>query len=326
MTVLLGMQSAPGRHGDGAVLVVLGHMGRGRCGPGGRVGEGELGAVAARPAGGAGWAWWRVGVEATIRAQPYQHRCWSGGQVEGELGGVVAGVEDEQGHRLGGAEPSKQRADLRGGGLVGVVQGMQPPGVDRGGPGVPGEAELADPLERPAGDDRLAGRVAGGVVVQAALGGAFGVAARPGGDVHRIDRQATRQGMADQQVAQPLGVDVAAGQRGVGAAPAAPVGWFQAQLWQRRDRPLGAQQRIGQVNQRIPTAGAAGVQLGPERSQPRQRHRRVGVGGSPDGSTLPAAATVVSFVTYISSVRRITRWPRTVTGQLTDQPCDQPQG
>jgi hypothetical protein len=44
------------------------------------------------------------------------------GQVQGELGGVVAGVEDEQRHGPAGVQAPKQRADLAGGGLVGVVQ------------------------------------------------------------------------------------------------------------------------------------------------------------------------------------------------------------
>jgi hypothetical protein len=61
-------------------------------------------------------------------------------------------------------------AAMHGGGLVGVLQGMQAVGVHRGSPGVAVEAELADPLVGPAGDDRLAGRVAGGVAEVAALG------------------------------------------------------------------------------------------------------------------------------------------------------------
>jgi hypothetical protein len=85
--------------------------------------------------------------------------------------------------------------------------------------------------------------------------------------------------MAGQQVAQPLAVDPAARQRGIQAAPTAPVRGFQAQLRQGRDRPRDAQQRIGQVHQRIGAAGAAGMQRGAEGLQPRQRHRRVRVGG-----------------------------------------------
>jgi hypothetical protein len=73
--------------------------------------------------------------------------------------------------------------------------------------------------------------------------------------------------VAGEQVAQPLGVDPAAGERGVEAAPAAPVDWFQAQVRQRRHRRVGAKQRVGQVDQRVRAAGAAGVQLGAERPQ-----------------------------------------------------------
>ena len=67
VALLLWMQPIPRLHGHGAVLVVLadqpGAWGR----PGGRVGEGELGPVAARPAAlGGTRRWWRVGVEAAI--------------------------------------------------------------------------------------------------------------------------------------------------------------------------------------------------------------------------------------------------------------------
>jgi hypothetical protein len=97
-----------------------------------------------------------------------------------------------------------------------------------------------------------------GVVVVAALGRALGIAARPGGHIHgEHQRVGVRQG-AGEQVAQPLGVDLTAGQGGVGAAPATPVDWLQAQVRQRRDRG-GAQQRVAQVEQRIGAAGEAGV-------------------------------------------------------------------
>jgi hypothetical protein len=74
MAVLLGMQAAPGRHGDGAVLVVLADQGGGRVRPSGRIGAVELGAVATRPARAAGWPRWWVGVAAAATAQPHQHR------------------------------------------------------------------------------------------------------------------------------------------------------------------------------------------------------------------------------------------------------------
>jgi hypothetical protein len=121
MALLLGMQPCPAGDGDGAVLVVVAAKGGSRGRPGGRVGAVELGAMAARPAADARWTWWRVGVEAAIRAQPHHHRHRLRGQVEGELGGVVAAVEDEQRHAPTGVQAANQGADLAGSGLVGVV-------------------------------------------------------------------------------------------------------------------------------------------------------------------------------------------------------------
>jgi hypothetical protein len=81
--------------------------------------------------------------------------------------------------------------------------------------------------------------------------------------------------VAGQQVAQLLGIKVAAGQGGVGAAPAAPMRGLQAQVGNRWDR-LGAQQRVGKLQQAVGAAGAAGVQLGAEGGQPRQGGRQLG--------------------------------------------------
>jgi hypothetical protein len=107
------------------------------------------------------------------------------------------------------------------------------------------------------------------MVVVAALRGAFGVAARPGGHVHGEHQRVGIGQAAREQVAQPLGVDAAAGQGGVAAAPAALVDRLQAQVRQRRDR-LGAQQRVAQLEQRIRAAGEAGVQLSPELAESHQ--------------------------------------------------------
>jgi hypothetical protein len=101
------------------------------------------------------------------------------------------------------------------------------------------------------------------------------------GQVINVDREDQLVGVGqgvDQQVAQPVDVDAPAGQRIVGAAPAAPVGRLQAELGHRGDR-WGAQQRVAQLEQRVRAAGEAGVQLGPEGAEPRQgegwhRHSR----------------------------------------------------
>jgi hypothetical protein len=107
------------------------------------------------------------------------------------------------------------------------------------------------------------------VVVVAALRRALGVTARPGGHINGQHQRVGGRQVAGEQVAQSLGVDLPAGQGGVGAAPAALVDWFQAQVRQRRDR-LGAQQRVAQLEQRIGAAEETGVQLGAERLESRE--------------------------------------------------------
>src|SRR5215218_1899248 len=246
VALLLGMQPRPRLHGHRAVLVIGGHQGGGRSRPGGRVGAVELGPVATRPARAAGWPWWRVGVEAAIGSQPHQHRHGDLGKLQGELSRVVAAVEHKPWHRPAGRQPLQERADLHGGGVVGVLQWVQPPGVYRGGPGVALEAQLGDPLERPASDDWLAGRMPRGVVVVAALGRALGVAARPGGHINGEHQRVGVWHKAHQQIPQLLGVDAAAGQGGIDAAPAPLVDRLQAQVRQRRDRG-GAQQCVAQL-------------------------------------------------------------------------------
>ena len=107
------------------------------------------------------------------------------------------------------------------------------------------------------------------MVVVAALRGALGVTARPGRHVHGKDRRVGGRQAAREQVAQPLGVDAPAGQRGIDAAPAALVDWFQAQVRQRGER-LGAKQRVAELEQGVGAAGVAGVQLRPEHAKPHE--------------------------------------------------------
>src|SRR5215207_1642103 len=66
VAVLLGVQPRPRGDGHRAVLVIDGDEAGGRGRPGGRIGEGELGAMAARTAAGARWAWRRIVVEAAV--------------------------------------------------------------------------------------------------------------------------------------------------------------------------------------------------------------------------------------------------------------------
>jgi hypothetical protein len=81
--------------------------------------------------------------------------------------------------------------------------------------------------------------------------------------------------VAGQQVADPFGIEVAAGQSGVGATPATPVRRLQAQVGNRWDRRR-AQQRIGQLQQGVGAASAAGVQLGAEGPELAEKGSRLG--------------------------------------------------
>jgi hypothetical protein len=153
--------------------------------------------------------------------------------------------------------------------VVGVLQRVQPAGIYGSGPGVAVQAQLGDPLVGPASNDRLAGRMPRGMVVEATLGRALGITARPSGHIHGEHRRVGGRQDAHQQIAQPLGIDLTAGQRGVETAPAAPADRLQAQMRQRRNR-RGAQQRVAKLEQRIGAAGEASVQLGPEAAEPRE--------------------------------------------------------
>src|SRR3712207_8642491 len=111
-----------------------------------------------------------------------------------------------------------------------VLSGWHAADMDWGSPAIAGEAELGDPLIRPARDDRLAGGVAGRVIVEATAGARLRVAARPDAHVDRIDwwrvgcqrRRARNEGLEDR------GIEAATGEGGIQAAPAAAVDRLQA--------------------------------------------------------------------------------------------------
>ena len=143
------------------------------------------------------------------------------------LGGVVASVEDEQRRRSIRREPADESGDLVHCRRVGVLPGMDALDVERGGPAIPGEGELSQPLVRPASDDRLSSRVARGMVVVAALRTGFGVAAGPDTQVDGVDRMPRAARVASVS-AQGRHVEVPLGQGVVEAAPAAAVCGLQA--------------------------------------------------------------------------------------------------
>src|SRR4051794_41704532 len=99
--------------------------------------------------------------------------------------------------------------------------------VHRSRPALADEVELRDELVGPTSDDGLPGGVAGGMVVEAALGATFRVAPRPYAHVHGKDGMfilTSGQRKASEQAPQGLGVDSPPVQRGVEAAPAATMG------------------------------------------------------------------------------------------------------
>jgi hypothetical protein len=188
----------------------------------------------------------------------------------GQPDGVVAGIEHEQRHVAVVTHEPAQVADLGDRGVGGVGAHREATGVDRRGPRVGRPVELADPLIRPAGHDRLARRVLRRVVVEAALGTGFGVATVPGRRVHGEHRRPAVGPMIDQQLAERLCVDTAARQRLVQAAVATAEHRLEAEMGHRGHRRRGAQQRVGQLEQRIAPAAQTAVEV---LAEPLQRRR-----------------------------------------------------
>src|SRR4030095_11743829 len=153
---VVGRRRRTWRRGGGAAR-------RGRAGTGGWAAKAERAAGARGPPAGAGRARWRVGVKAAVGPEPHQHRHPSVGQVQRQLGGVVAGGEHKTWDGAASTQPFKQRADLGGGGLVGVLQGSSRRGATRAVQESRSKLSWQIHLVGPAGADRLAARVAGGV-------------------------------------------------------------------------------------------------------------------------------------------------------------------
>ena len=105
------------------------------------------------------------------------------------LGGVVAGVEDEQWRCTTARKMAEQVFALVHRDRVGVLAGMHALDVERGGPAVSLEAETGQPVIRPSGNDWLPGRVVRRVVVKAAVRNRLSVAARPDALVEGGDRR-----------------------------------------------------------------------------------------------------------------------------------------
>jgi len=129
----------------------------------------------------------RVTVETAPRPQTDEDLARASLEPSLQLDRVVARVEDEQGNNPFFKPTQQSLDDLLGGDHVGVLGGPEALHVHEGGPALAGEAQLCDELVGPACDDGLPRRVAGRMIVVAALRTRLGVAAIPHARVHGVD-------------------------------------------------------------------------------------------------------------------------------------------
>jgi len=133
----------------------------------------------------------RVAVEASAGAQADEDLAWAAPlQALLQLHGIVARVEDEHGSEIplhGRPAQAQERLYLLCANPVGLLRRVDARDVHGGCPALAGEVELGDELVGPACDDGLAGRVAGRVVVETALGARLRVATIPYAHVHGKD-------------------------------------------------------------------------------------------------------------------------------------------
>jgi hypothetical protein len=127
---------------------------------------------------------------------------------------------------------------------------------------------LCDELVGPSGHDGLSRRVAGRVVVVAALGTASRVASEPHARIHGVHgRFAPGERMADEQVAHIPRVDTSTGQSRVEAPPSAPVGGLEAQVDGRRGGNVRAEDGVGEFEEGVGPAVEAFVERAAEGSE-----------------------------------------------------------
>lgn len=272
MVLGLGVHVGPGPNPDPPILRLLLAVLRRRRPPGGRVVPGQLPPVASGAAG----AWLPVGIggAAPPAPQPDQHRdplAIEIAQLPGQLLRGVTGVEHAQRDRAVGRPVPEQVTDLLAGDGVRVVRGRHPAHVQRRRPASVREAELREPAVRPAGHDRLAGRLPRRRIVVAPPRAGLGVVARPDAGVERIDRRPVVQGPPPDPLPQRRRVQRPDRQRVVQAAPPPALDRREAQVRQRRDQP-GHRGRIQQVEERVAPGPEGAIRAGPEATQAVEHH------------------------------------------------------
>jgi len=268
LRVHAGPRPDPHRPILGVLLAVLCR----RRPPGGRIVAGQLAPMPSRATGARLPV--RIGVEAAPAPQPHQHRdplAIQVAQLAAQLHRVVAGVEHAQRDRAVGRQAPEQGPDLRGGDGVRVVRRRHPAHVQRRRPAIVGEAHLREPPIRPAGDDRLAGRLPRGRVVVATPRAGFGIVARPDAGVHGVDRLPVVQGPPPHQLPQRRCVHRPDRQRIIEAAPPPAVDRRETQVRQRRHQP-GHPRGVQQLEERIAPGPKRGIHGGPEATQAIERN------------------------------------------------------
>ena len=225
------------------------------------------------PAVGAGLARRSRQLHHPVATQPAEQLYGQIRQLPGQPGHVVPGIEHDQDGRVavppvpGLDQPGHDVADLRGGDLGLVVIRPQPDRVQDRGPAGAARLQRSDDRVRPARDH-----------LRAALAPAVDVAEQPAALVAASGRshgltstrqpdpavRPGRQRQSRQRPAQPGDLDPAAVHRVVRGAMTTPVLRHQRQARQVLHRPVRAQHRISQLEQRIRPGGQAGVELAPE--------------------------------------------------------------
>ena len=251
-----------------------------------------------------------------VGAQPPDQLDRQVGQHVRQPAHVVAGVEHHQDRRItgppvpGALQPAHHRAQLGGGDRGRVIGRAQSARVqDRRPAGWPA-LQRRYQLIRPARNQLIGLPTAAVDVAEQPLGTGFGIRAQPRGGVdgqHDPPAEHPRQRQPGQHPTQPLGIHLAVIDRVVERAVPAAVLRRQTQPDQGGHRPVGAQQRVGQLEQLVAPPAQRLEQLPAELLQLLQsRHRRTLVSTVDPGHTVHHGHRR-SF--EASQLRRIQRWP-----------------
>jgi hypothetical protein len=264
------MQPVPAGRDRPAVVAGRGACGPCRLGPGGQLVQRELGAVAGWAADGAGPARRCGPAEDPVRAQPP-------GQLDGQIieherqpGDLVAGRGDDQDGRFpgapvpGGGQPPHHGTQLGGGDRGGVLGGPEPDRVQHRRPRRAPRFQSGDERVGPARDQLAVALPAPVDMAEQPLRTGRGVRAQPRADVdgeHEPAVGGPGQRQRGQRPAQPRRFHPTLIERVVHRAVPAAVLGHQRQLHQRAARAVGAQHRIGQLEQHIGSRRARPVEL-----------------------------------------------------------------